>query len=84
MDNFTAPKAPTAAPDAWHGVESAPKDGTEILLYNKHKGRYIGWWREAESEDEISMWVGHCDPSLPTHWQPIPAAPQANQSTKEN
>lgn len=33
----------------WKLIESAPKDGTPILLYHKNIGVVCGWWTENKS-----------------------------------
>jgi len=61
--------------DGWQTVESAPKDGTEILGFWQRSGTYAcvsftdGQW--ADDEDYISP---------PTHWQPLtePLATELN------
>ncbi|KXV60249.1 hypothetical protein AD948_05725 [Acetobacter senegalensis] len=73
--------AALAAADAaaWRPIESAPKDGTEIIAYGTQKADalspiepYLGvvWW-------EYELWQDGsiaCRPVL-THWQPLPAPP---------
>ena len=80
----------------WRPIETAPKDGTKILIWRD------GWdyapvaWRDAIDCDEGSFgaWVfadhlclgvgDGClgwnedieDGHMPTHWQPLPAAPR--------
>ena len=74
----------------WQPIETAPKDGTSVLLCqafdadgkpirDKAWGLFVqvaAWWDEQE-------WIVYCstpsEPSLhfdPTHWQPLPAPPQ--------
>lgn len=59
----------------WRPIETAPKDGTDILIWSR-AGREIGKYlagREA--------WLGHGDNGsgwrTPTHWQPLPEPPDA-------
>lgn len=65
--------------EAWRPIETAPKDGTWFLAY----------WPVQTFEDRIqtTQWLhGDCrfvdasdfmDHIQPTHWQPLPAAPEA-------
>jgi len=57
---------------AWQPIETAPKDGTLILLSRKHS-MVVGYWN-----DEWETWKFHIDGlfNSATHWQPLPAAPQ--------
>lgn len=72
-------------PSGWQPIETAPRDGTDIILgYERshaEEGRWMadasrnhwgetGWF--ATSDDAL------CDhPSKPTHWQPLPPPPIA-------
>lgn len=61
------------APDAWLPIEAAPKDGTSVLinnglaLYPFAAFQKNGRWYCSNS----GAWVGD-----PTHWQPLPPAPE--------
>jgi hypothetical protein len=81
---FAAPPSTPAVP-GWLPIETAPKDGTEVLLYLPapwDEVRVAHWfapwsnWQERDdpnpSRDEY-VGIGS---ELPTHWQPLPAAPQ--------
>jgi hypothetical protein len=60
----------------WEGIDSAPKDGTHILLwdgediilglYASHKIEEFRWSVASDGEGGLR----------PTHWQPLPPAPQ--------
>lgn len=65
---------------AWQPIESAPKDGTRVLIYQGGHV-YIAWWDE---KDWTGVWViFDCDDSFysltadhPTHWLPLPDPPE--------
>lgn len=54
-------------------MESAPKDGTEILLTDGHYKR-TGYWAR-----RVGVWSMDSAVSLeiPTHWMPLPVLPSA-------
>lgn len=58
---------------SWQPIETAPKDGSRVLLWSKHwsashTGQFYGnWW---SSFYEIGPFH-----SPPTHWQPLPTPP---------
>ncbi len=54
-----------SAQGAWRPIESAPKDGTSVLLACPSGCRWID-----HANDSLADWGTH-----PTHWQPLPAAP---------
>lgn len=60
----------------WQPIETAPKDGTEILLFSKDFGRWIDQWTNIEGQE---MWM-MCDQweikSIPTKWMHLPDAPK--------
>ncbi len=74
----------------WQPIETAPRDGTEILLHQAGWGRVmLGWrgssmwhfydephWSEALQEDiaDINGWPD--DKQGPTHWMPLPEPPK--------
>lgn len=71
------PDSPTA--DAWQPIETAPKDGTEVLLYGRcggyARGRHVGWM------GNDGYWLTR-DPTLTCDadaWQPLPAPPQPDR-----
>lgn len=77
----------TVERDGWRPIETAPKDGTEILAYGSgvllRDGRtsiyapaqHVMWWQAGEDH---SFWATR-DPEViggrPTHWRPLPAPP---------
>ncbi len=69
----------------WQPIETAPRDGTEILLwapdYSHRAG--IGAWCDVigawsadigSMEDGVAVFEGDCDG--PSHWMPLPAPPE--------
>jgi biotin carboxyl carrier protein len=88
-----APKpAQVAAPEGWQPIETAPKDGTVVLVFD---GQFVGtalfsaWERderglviglEPEDTNPPDCWEWTGDGSevgpTPTHWMPLPAAPK--------
>ncbi len=82
--------APSTKEPGWLPIESAPKDGSRILIHtpnSRHKvqeawwaipyeGTPDGWWSTPTSPTGRGYMIL---PEAATHWQPLPAAP----STKE-
>jgi hypothetical protein len=59
----------------WRPIETAPRDGTRVLLHRHGQGRwstFVGAW-----SDHDRVW--HDADSLfrdPTHWMPLPESPK--------
>ncbi len=81
----------------WQPIETAPKDGTEVLCWREDCGSIIASFTSADalplSQSEIDEldeeslfakdWITQWPQALrldgseaPTHWQPLPAAPE--------
>ena len=63
-------KAPPAQIGQWQPIETAPKDGTEILLYPYT----VAYWDDERSDfyqDE-----SHVFAERPTQWMPLPERPE--------
>ena len=66
--------SPTPQGDGWLPIESAPKDGTRILVWRKYEYAYdhdligIDHWRDGR-------WRFSRLQMQPTHWRPFPATP---------
>jgi hypothetical protein len=58
----------------WRPVESAPKDGTKILVYTIHGDVEVTEFcvMRRTVSDPVGDWNG----SLPTHWMPLPVPPR--------
>lgn len=71
---------PSAVPE-WRPIESAPRDGTSVLWGAAGKVPQQGHW--ANGPVFSSEWdedVGYLHPSYaPTHWMPLPAAPEPGE-----
>jgi len=74
----------------WQTIETAPKDGTVVLLYTPGYGRWIGKceraWRIVMSKSnpvkphEKSHESSQFDIG-PTHWLPLPEPPSEDKPT---
>lgn len=71
--------------DGWRPIESAPKDGTRVMLLDG--GAYIARWSDECQHGQFDTRPGwqifECEDGFysvaadgPTHWQPLPMAPQ--------
>ena len=63
--------------NTWQPIESAPKDGTPILLYDAKlplEPPTVGsiWEDEAIDANGVEFF------QPPTHWMPLPEPPKAN------
>jgi hypothetical protein len=76
----------------WRPFNTAPHDGTEILVYRPDAGVFMAWYvspadilhmeNPSEDDQEESWWsydgVNHLvGAEEPTHWMPLPAAPSS-------
>jgi hypothetical protein len=67
---------------SWQPIETAPRDGTSILVYADYKmfvARWIeqnpycpGWWHVDDNKYDQFALCGH----EPTHWMPLPEPPK--------
>lgn len=57
----------------WQDIESAPRDGTDILVFEKGVSR-IAFWDTARG-GIWSEWPGRVQ-VYPEHWQPTPPPPK--------
>lgn len=80
----TASQQP-AIPDGWQKIESAPKDGTNVLLVNRNGNMATGLWQGTGASE--GWWIrGGAAPNVffnghhgPTHWMPLPDAPEPSK-----
>ena len=76
--------------NAWQPIETAPKDGTSVLLYEPGHGIDVGHWyvhthdEYKERPDGLFERVTVSNPGYwncnetqrPTHWMPLPKVPE--------
>ena len=66
---------------AWRPIETAPKDGTHILLYRRNEVTSVseGWWR-LDVFGQSYEWGGagwsYPEEDQPTHWMQPPERPE--------
>lgn len=69
----------------WQPIETAPTDGTEVLLYRAKKtSSKNAIWPNVTIKARLSsghyrngwLWGGHVRDTDPTHWMPLPAPPK--------
>lgn len=59
----------------WQPIETAPKDGTRLLLYGFPDGAFTGEWEFDSWRMEPGFEAVDRD-RWPTHWMPLPEAPR--------
>ena len=75
----------------WQPIETAPKDGTRILLYSPDAMEpkcFIGYWLNDVDYPDGGAWFDYWreDTGLPidadsTHWMPLPEAPNPSRES---
>ena len=70
--------------EQWQPIETAPRDGTEVLIVVPHNGKgpvagvMLGYVCEDDGDwydsSENARWAGPV--YAPTHWMPLPEPPQ--------
>lgn len=66
----------------WRLIETAPKDETRILLFQRGRGAFEGWYKIDWPEGAYWMDDADSEPE-PTHWQPCLAPPSTVSSTNQ-
>lgn len=63
---------------AWRPIDTAPKDGRELLIWTEHGGCWLVYWDKEEAAFLVTDGKNTLYPrgGLATHWQPIPLAPE--------
>ncbi|WP_408015527.1 DUF551 domain-containing protein [Rhodovarius lipocyclicus] len=60
--------------NGWLPIESAPRDGTFVLLWDRVVGLLHGWW---DGKHWVHSWDSEIIPGQRdlTHWRPLPTPP---------
>ena len=75
--------------NGWLPIESAPKDGTQILLCQGSWGPYLGFFEEdiwlfydseVGNEGRQAFFNSWIEGYPPTHWMPLPPTPKDTPS----
>lgn len=66
----------------WQPIETAPKDGSDVLLLMRGGMMYVGRWRDGclgEPQVGEVAWRSSCSGRFanPTHWCPLPDPPHS-------
>lgn len=64
----------------WQSIETAPKDGTSVLVYDGHI--WIAEWYE--TNDRIKGWWAQDHSCNPTHWMHLPEPPNSEADAAMN
>lgn len=62
----------------WQPIETAPKDGTDVLVWGPGCKSIVASWNPAETRWSDGFWDDGLtdDPWIhATHWMPLPAGP---------
>ena len=71
---------PTAHAAGWRPIETAPRDGTEVLANTSGLGRVVVYWDDGESQWGTGL--GYLDRDAPTHWMPLPPPPTSAEGVE--
>lgn len=69
----------------WQPIETAPRDGTDILAWCADRAVVTFWGEVMARDDGTEGWIlsyDGADPlwhSLPSHWLPIPPKPPTEE-----
>ena len=74
----------------WQPMATAPKDGTDVLVYSDCVtiANWIakdGFWSDFTISDGYTADDQHCpcEPA-PTHWMPLPPPPETNEKADDD
>lgn len=68
----------------WQPIETAPRDGTKVLLTSVTKGAVValGSWWPKDKDTSAGPWLcnGGTIRMAATHWMPLPPPPETARS----
>ena len=61
----------------WKTMDCAPKDGTNILIFDAKTSQYeVTYWADTSyNEIKSGFWWSERGSLAPTHWMPLPLKP---------
>ena len=62
----------------WQPIETAPMDGSEVLVWDGSERVHIGWWWNGGGNQYAEGWLAADEEDgriTPTQWRPLPAGP---------
>jgi hypothetical protein len=65
--------APAAPADGWQPIDTAPKDGDVLIYVTETDEQFVAYW------DDCWRFAPNAKLKTPTHWMPLPAAPEASK-----
>lgn len=72
--------------DGWRPIETAPKDGTVVLLYptrpvasDPSQTISTGRWHQPANPESSGYWITRKNNERPTLWQPLPTPPTTEE-----
>jgi hypothetical protein len=65
----------------WQLIDTAPRDGARILIWDASGGVAIVYWHNGKSRWRIDCWDdgGYGADLKPTHWMPLPVGPRERE-----
>ena len=63
----------------WQPIETAPTDGTHILVFAPVDGVVSSYFKHGCWQRMTTVYAAGRDGNEPTHWMPLPDAPEADQ-----
>lgn len=65
--------------DPWKPIETAPKDGTDVLVWDGSEIFLVWWDSKAEGGDGIWVRGDHSMHRPVTHWMALPQPPKTDK-----